>query len=276
MSLVKTLAKVAVGVAIAKGLQSVTSRGASAGGHVSDDGLFRGRNSPGAQTGTGNTGLEGMMDSILGGKGKTSGGAGGLGGLLEQMAGKRTTTRRHAPGGTGLDSILGGLATGGGLGGLLGGLAGQLQQKTAKQPEGSFGDVLSSQFDTTPEAPLTPTADQEAVAALMLSAMIQAAKSDGTFDAGEQKKLIDKLGEVGPEERAFVQAEMAKPVDVRALAGQVPEGMEAQTYMMSVLGIELDTKEEAQYLHDLATELALDPATVNEIHDKLGVPRIYR
>jgi len=280
MSLMKTLAKVAVGVAIAKGVKNMTSGGGSSrtAGQVSDDGLFRGPNSPGAQTGTGNTGLEGMMDSILGGGASTrtaKAPSGGIGGLLEQLAGGAGGTQTS---GGGLGDLLGGLAGGaaggGGLGDLLGGLTEQLGG-AAQKDEGSFGDVLSSQFDTTPEPPKTPSANQEAAAGLMLAAMIQAAKSDGKFDKAEHTKLMDKLGDVSAAERDFVRRELDKPVDVRGLAGAVPQGLEAQVYMMSVLGIDLDSRAEAEYLHKLATEMALDQKMVNKIHDHLGVTRIY-
>lgn len=276
MSLMKTLAKVAIGVAIAKGVKNMAS-GKSAGGtgQVADDGLFRGPNSPGAETTAGNTGLEGMMDSILGGapsaqQPTSRSQGGGIGDLLEQLGGAQNG------GSTGsLSDLLGGLAGGqsGGLGGLLGGLAGQLG---GQSDQGSFGDVLSSQFDTTPEPPKQPSANQEAAAGLMLAAMIQAAKSDGKFDKGEHDKLMEKLGDVSSAERDFVRRELDKPVDVRGLAGAVPQGLETQVYMMSVLGIDLDSKAEAKYLHNLATEMALGQDMVNHIHDKLGVPRIYR
>ncbi|MEJ6401733.1 DUF533 domain-containing protein [Yoonia sp. 2307UL14-13] len=246
MSLMKTLAKVAIGVAVAKGASSMMNRGGSGG-------LMGGLQ----QAGSGG-GLGGMMGSLLGGRG----GQGGLGGLLEGMGG--------AQGRGGLDSVMGGLA-GGGLGGLLGGMMG----RGAQQQEGSFGEVFASQFDENPEPARQATADQEAAAALMLSAMLQAAKSDGKFDAGEQAKLQDQLQDVGSEERAFVEAELRKPVDVQALARDVPRGMESQVYMMSVLGIDLDNQAEARYLDKLAGEMQLSKDEVNGIHDQLGAPRIY-
>ena len=121
-----------------------------------------------------------------------------------------------------------------------------------------------------------PTADQEAAAGLMLTAMLQAAKADGRFDRDEQAKLMEKLGDVSREERDFVNATLQKPVDIDGLARAVPRGMEPQVYMMSVLGIDLDSQEEAQYLHNLAKAMGIDKANVNHIHDRMGVPRIYR
>ena len=109
----------------------------------------------------------------------------------------------------------------------------------------------------------------------MLAAMIQAAKSDGTFDEAEKEKLLGQLGEVDAEEAAFVQAQLQAPVDVDALVRETPKGMESQIYAMSVLGIDLDTQKEAQYLHQLAQGFGMDAAEVNGIHAQMGVPSLY-
>lgn len=282
MSLMKTLAKVAIGVAVAKGAQSMMKKAGQAQGGTQADGMFRAPHSPGNTDAMAGTPLEGMMDSILGGQtqrqarsGSTQRGAqGGLGELLEQLGQQGGQSRGGAGG---LEDLLGGLAgsgSSGGLGGLLGGLTNALQ--AGQKSQGSFGEVLNSQFDTTPEPARQPTADQEAAAGLMISAMLQAAKSDGKFDASEQAKIVDKLGDVSAAERDFVNAELQKPVDVRGLANAVPRGMEPQIYMMSVLGIDLDAQEEAQYLHDLASEMGISKEQVNHIHDQMGVRRIYR
>ncbi|WP_348541483.1 DUF533 domain-containing protein [Sulfitobacter albidus] len=180
----------------------------------------------------------------------------------------------QAGGQGGLGGLLGGLAGAAGAGGLLGGLGGTMQ-KAPPQNDHSFGAVLNSQFDETPEPEITPSQDQEAMAALMLAAMIQAAKSDGTFDEAEQQKLLQHLGEVDAEEAAFIRAQMDKPVDVEALVRETPEGMGPQVYTMSLLAIDLDTRDEAQYLHQLASGYGMAPAEVNEIHAQLGVPSLY-
>ena len=72
-----------------------------------------------------------------------------------------------------------------------------------------------------------------------------------------------------------MQNELNSPVDVDALAQQTPRGLEQQIYTMSVMGIDLDTQAEAQYLHQLATALGLPKGQINAIHAKLGVPAIY-
>jgi uncharacterized membrane protein YebE (DUF533 family) len=105
--------------------------------------------------------------------------------------------------------------------------------------------------------------------------MIQAAKSDGTFDESEKDKLLGQLGDVDAEEAAFVQAQLQAPVDIEGLIAQTPKGLEQQIYAMSVLGIDLDTQQEAQYLHQLAQGFGMKPAQVNEIHAQMGVPSLY-
>jgi uncharacterized membrane protein YebE (DUF533 family) len=166
--------------------------------------------------------------------------------------------------------LLGGLAGAAGAGGL----AKSMSQRPAESSS-DFGSVLNSHFDATPQAPIEPSQDQEAAAALMLAAMIQAAKSDGTFDDAEKEKLLGQLGDVDAEEAAFVQAQLQAPVDVDALVSQTPNGLGAQVYAMSVLGIDLDTQAEAQYLHKLATGYGMKPAEVNNIHEQMGVPSLY-
>ena len=73
----------------------------------------------------------------------------------------------------------------------------------------------------------------------------------------ERRKLIDSLGDATEDEIDFVKAELAAPVSIERLAPQVPKGLEAQVYTMSVMAITLDNRAEAQYLHELAHGLGL-------------------
>lgn len=279
MSLMKTLAKVAIGVAVAKGAKSVLS---GSRGKVSDGGLFGGAHSPSAQK---ETGLEDIMSDVLsGGRGPKESSMGGLGGLLEGLQRENPNTQDggindllrgggSSVGGIGslIEQMTGGQAGGaGGLGGLLGGLV----SAASSQSGGDFGSILNQTMQRDAPDP-EPSQDQEAVAGLMLKAMIQAAKSDGKFDEAEQAKLMEHLGDVSPQERDFVNAEMRAPVDAGALARQVPSGLERQVYAMSLLGIDLDNRNEAQYLHDLAQEFQMDRDAVDRIHAKMGTPSIY-
>ncbi len=286
MSLMKTLAKVAVGVAVAKGAGAMMRN--SGGGGASGGGLggllgslAGGQGSAGgglggmlggltgaSSAGGAGGGLEDMLGGLLGGGGGASGGLpGGLGGLMEQLGGAGGASG-------GLGGLLGGLAGAAGAGGVLGGATAAVQ-KRPQNNNADFGAVLNSQFDATPEEAIEPSQDQEAAAGLMLAAMIQAAKSDGTFDEGEKEKLLGQLGDVDAEEAAFVQAQLQAPVDVDALVSQTPKGLESQIYAMSVLGIDLDTQQEAQYLHKLAQGFGMQPSDVNAIHEQMGVPSLY-
>ena len=282
MSLMKTLAKVAVGVAIAKGASHLMKNqgdgtsnaglggmlGGLAGGAGGSGGL---QGMLGGLTGGaagGGADLQGMLGGLMGG---AQGGGGGLGGLLDGLG-------HSGSGGSGggLQDMLGGLAGAGAAGGLLGGLASTIGQRPATN-DASFGAVLNSAFDETPQQEIEPTADQEAAAALMLKAMIQAAKSDGKLDDAEQEKLMGHVGSDGidAEEAEFLRAEMAAPIDVPGLVNATPDGLAPQVYAMSVMAIDLDSQAEAQYLHQLADGFGMQPAQVNEIHTQLGVPTLY-
>lgn len=290
MSLMKTLAKVAIGVALAKGASSMMdkrSSGAQTAGAGGLGGLLGGLTSgaQGGQSGGGlkdmlgglmggaqgsgsQGGIQGMLGGLMGGAATSGSGTGGLGGLLENLGGGSGAAG-------GLQGMLGGLAGSAGAGGILGTLGGAVAQRPASN-NASFGAVLNSAFDETPQDEIEPTADQEAAAALMLRSMIQAAKSDGNFDDAEQEKLLGQLGgDVDAEEAAFVRTEMQRPVDVNALVAEVPQGLGPQVYAMSLLAIDLDSQAEAQYLHSLAQGLGMEAAAVNDVHAQLGVPSLY-
>lgn len=291
MSLMGTLAKVAIGVAVAKGVGNMIQKAGKTGGGAGQGGSYGGPHSPGGGRG----GLDEMMGDILGGRSSRQtgqapgrdgailgGSGGGLGDLLEELGqhrqGGATGSTR---GGGGLDDLLGGFGQsqgggGGGLGDLLGGLLGGLAGGAASGGRGgSFGDILNQSLGNRGEPDVAPTREQNAMAGLMLKAMIQAAKADGKVDAAEQKRLLGNLGDVSAEERRFVEAEMRAPVDVQGLARQVPQGLEQQVYTMSVMAIDLDNRNEAQYLHQFAAALGIDQRQVNQIHARLGVPALY-
>ncbi|RDW11872.1 DUF533 domain-containing protein, partial [Paracoccus thiocyanatus] len=186
----------------------------------------------------------------------------------------------------GLGGLLGGAAAGG-LGGVLGDLLGRsgaqaqpasrgLAQKDAQpQNDASFGELFNEALVSGDEPSTAPTPEQNALAGLMLKAMIQAAKSDGEIDEAEKAKLMAEFGELDDEERAFIREQMAAPVDAAALAREVPQGFGPQVYLMSLMAIELDNRKEAEYLHALAQGLGLDKQAVNDIHQKLGVINLY-
>ena len=307
MSLVSTLAKVAIGIAVAKGVSHMT-RGAQAGG-TSVGGGTAGRGTPMGDSyfpkGSGG-GLSDMMGDLLAGG---RGGAGssrledGLGGLFDKLpdaATKKTTgknSRANAP--SSIEDLLGGGSRGGGLGDLLGGMLGASKGATrtggAAQGGGGLGDLLSAVLGGAAvggaggglgnmlnkaltgkaTAQEEPSQAQELAAGLMLKCMIQAVKCDGELDDAEKTKLMGSLGDATQAEMKFVNAVLAAPLESEALARQIPEGMEAQAYMMSLMAINLDNRNEAQYLHGFAQALGLEKDQVNAIHDHVKAPQLY-
>jgi hypothetical protein len=267
MSLLGTLAKVAVGIAVAKGAQAVLkggqrgqpapSGGGSSGG-LGDILEQLGQGRPGSRNQGGGSVIEDILGQLAGGASRGSGGmpsSGELGDIFKEF----TANKQES-------------------GGLPDDMSGRTAGRGRSQDSGntgSFGEILNDALRREAEPQLQPTREQEALAALMLRATLQAAKADGRLDNRERARLIETLGDVSEAERQFVESELQRPVDAKGLANQVPRGLEEQVYAMSVMGIDLDQRSEAQYLHELANAMDLGRNQVNAIHDRLGVPRIY-
>jgi len=206
-----------------------------------------------------------VLGNLLGGGGSSNSprqqqqrtpSAGGMGDLLGSIlgGGSRNT---------------GGLGGEGGLGGLLGGALtkyAQVQNKDAPNPPANQCDYLPQGVN-----------QQQAMddASLIIRAMINAAKSDGSIDKEEQEKVIGKLGDVTQAEVDFVRKEFNAPLNVDAFINSIPRGMEQQIYTVSLMAIDLDTNKEAKYLHQLAKGLRIQPELANQIHEQLGAQRIY-
>jgi uncharacterized membrane protein YebE (DUF533 family) len=217
----------------------------------------------------GTSGLGGLADAardMLGGAGRTAQrnplAVGGLAALAGAILGGRTSVPGGALGGGAL-AVLASLA--------LSSLGGDRQ-----------GEASPSQEDAAADAPLglrepqTPAEEQELQdkATLILQAMINAAKADGSIDQGEIERITGRLESEGaaPEAREFIGQEMLKPMDMDRLIRKVQTPQAAvEVYAASLLAIELDTPAERDYLHRLAAGLGLAPTTVQRVHDALGV-----
>lgn len=109
--------------------------------------------------------------------------------------------------------------------------------------------------------------------AVLVSAMIAAAKSDGQIDAEEHQAIFGKIGELdlSSDEKAFLFDQMNKPMDIDGLvnASQSPE-QAMEIYIASVMAIEVDTPSEQAYLTMLAARLGLEPALTSQIHQTLA------
>ena len=104
---------------------------------------------------------------------------------------------------------------------------------------------------------------------ILLKAMINAAKSDGTIDSNEQNKLMEFMGEMSKVEQMFVKHEMSQSLELDNFLKEIPQGMEQQVYYMSLFAIDLDVDSERDYLGKLAEGLKLTDDQINNIHESL-------
>jgi len=262
MSMVGTLAKLAVGAMVAKGVGSVVRNGGIGGGGGSAGGLGGLLGGLGGALGGNQAGgLAGGQQNQGGGLGGGAGGGlGGLGALLGGAAGGNQAS--------------GGAA--GGLGGLLESIGGGANQPSNAQAPagGSLGHLLNDELSG--EDGSAATAEQEDQARILITAMIAGTKADGNIDQAEQQKIVEHLGnDISPEERTFVLNEMKSDLDVDALISSIPKGSEQQAYMMSLMGMTLDNKEEAVFLDTFRKGLQVSEEQANAIHQQLGVPTLY-
>ena len=190
-------------------------------------------------------------------------GNGGLGGLLRGSTGDNSGANTRSMG-----DLLGGKKQSGSLGSMLDSLGGSSKQNN------DLGDLFNQAINGE-IAEVEPTVDQEVQAKILIRAMLSAANSDGTIDAEEQAKLTKQLGDISPEDAEFIRSELQSPMDVNRVINSVPQGMEQQVYLMSLLAINLDSKEEAVYLDSLAKGLNISHQMSDKIHTELGVPTLY-
>lgn len=232
---------------------------------------------------------------------------------LNQLTGQQATPAAGQPpaapaqgGGLNLASLLngpGGLATGavaGGLVGLLMGgkkpkkiaktalqaggfaLAGGLAYKAwqnwkANQPVQAGGGLQLEQPPRGTAFNPDSSAGQEQLSRALVCAMIAAAKADGHVTPEERRKMSGQLQnmQLGAAETAFIEEELARPLDIDAIANLAagPE-QAAEVYAASLLAIDPEGPAERAYLSLLAARLKLDPSLVAHLHAGAGAPMV--
>lgn len=234
MSFVRTLATLAAGFAAAKGVDQYRKMGGMAG--------LQDKMKSNEQLSQITAQFDGMMEK-MGIPGGTK--------AIQDMLSKMGQTAGQA-----------GEAASEGLAGLMASLGGAAAAGTAQA-----GQMIDALTGTT-----AATASMEENARLMIRAMIQAAKADGQIDAEEQARIMQFLGDATAEERAFVEAELAAPVDPVALANDTSDAMRAQVYATAASAVRVDSPAEAAYLSNLAAALGLDAQKVAQIRSAMGLP----
>lgn len=224
---------------------------------------------PHTQAGSSGSGLN--LDGLLSGRGGLATGAvaGGLAGLL--LGGKKG--RKFAGGA---------LKVGGAA--LVGGLAykawkdykaGQAPGATPQQPAptnpagGSSAAPLPIE-DASGTGFLPDDAEsQERLSQSLIAAMIGAAKADGHVTPDERERIgraLSKLTIAG-DQRAFIEDELAKPLDVGAIAALASsEEHKVEIYAASLIAVDPEGPAEKGYLAMLAARLELDPKLVEHLH----------
>ncbi len=237
----------------------------------------------GGQKNTQGGGMGDLLGGLLGGGARQQPQAGGgIGDLLGSLIGGGQAQQRQAPSGGGMGDLLGSLLGGGqqqqqngGMGGS-GGLGGLLGGALTKYAQAQNADAPTHGHDNCDHLPMgIDSAQATDQATLIIRAMINAAKSDGSIDEAEQEKVIGKLGDVSQAEADFVRAEFRAPLDVNGFVRSIPRGMEQQIYAVSLMAIDLDSNKEAHYLDELAKGLNINHSVANQIHEQLGAPVLY-
>lgn len=168
----------------------------------------------------------------------------------------------------------GGRAIGGAIGGapgrMVGSMLGAMVAGRGSRGVGGALDGLKGMMgggddqNTTIDIP-----DEEAM--ILIQAMTNAAKSDGSVDDDEIAAIFSRAGDLDDDAQDFIRAELKAPLDLDAFIESVPSGMEAEVYTASMLPIDVDTAAEAEYLQNLADGLGLREDDVAKIHEALGV-----
>lgn len=244
--------------------------------------LLGGRSAGGAGGGLGG-GLGELLGGVLGGRrgGPAAGGMGGLGEILGGALGGGRATG----GGGGLGDLLGGLLGGGAAGSTgarSGGTGMAILATIAMAALKNWTDARRAQAAMTPDAagfaaPELESMTAPATEALVVRAMISAAKADGEVGEDEIQRIVGRVGADGlsEDEKQFLIAELRRPLDLAALVAEVPNEMvAAEVYAASLLAIELDTPAEAAYLRQLAQALRLDGATLSRLHEITGATAV--
>ncbi len=183
-------------------------------------------------------------------KDKTTLGAGALAVLL----GKKTDSN---------------LATYGGLAAL-----GTVAYKAFKRWQESQAELAAQGVNVAADIPMPQPINQmsvektETTSRALLAAMITAAKADGHIHDEEKAQLDAHFTKISdPQERAWLQAEMNKPVDPAAVASLAVNDphLASQIYALSVAMVDDTNFMERSYLDELARQLDLDHSLKHEL-----------
>lgn len=208
--------------------------------------------------------LGGLLGAVLGGGAtRSTAVAGGIGALLSGLLSSKSAQANTSGSGSGASS------GGNILTNLFNMLGDSPQTKNASSK--NVGEFFKASLK---DEPMHTTPEDEKNAGILLRAMINAVKADGVIDDNEQAKIKEHLKDASPADMEFVTTELRKPLDLQGLISTVPQGMEKQVYLMSLLAMTLDDPREVKYMQDLAAGLNIPAAELNNIHDQLQIKHL--
>lgn len=208
--------------------------------------------------------------------------SGGWGDLLGSVLGDSKNLKRGGLGalagailGGGGSGSVKGAATGGALA-VLGSLALQALRGSSSSPTEAPKLDPSTKLTAGLRQPENPQEEQQlqSVAALVVKAMINAAKADGRVDEQEIQRIVGnaKRDGIAAEAEELLDSELRKPLETDGIVRAVSSPqVAAQIYAASLMAIDLDTAEEKNYLAELARKLRLDATVVKKLHSAVGV-----
>ncbi len=195
-----------------------------------------------------------------------------------------------------LKKLLASPLAGGAAGGLLsGGLIGALGNKRARKALGGavkLGGAAAvgalayaalqryrEQQAGTPAAAPVPLAPPllEREAAMIVQAMLSAARADGAVDADEHARIELRLQETGLDatERDYVLKQFEAPADPHRIAALAQTETEAaEIYAASLLAIDVDHWAEQAYLRELQAALKLPDALTGILETEVKAPSL--
>ena len=219
----------------------------------------------------------------------------GAGGTVRDRAGQLGQMAKDNPLATGaIAAVLLGTSTGRQLGGSalkLGGLAaiaGLGYQAYKNWQSGQQPQPADASTAATTEQQLLPPpegtgfhvedeANSADFAVILVRAMIAAARADGHIDDAEREAILGKvrLAGLGADAEAFLEHELANPVDLDAIIGAAQtESQKVELYTASRIAIEPDSRAERGYLDLLAGRLGLADALVDHIEATVASAKV--
>jgi uncharacterized membrane protein YebE (DUF533 family) len=230
-----------------------------------------------------------LLDQLLGSQ------VPGAGGTVKDRAGQLGQMAKDNPLATGaIAAVLLGTGTGrqltgdvlkvGGLAAIAGlGYQAYKNWQAGKEPQPADASTAAT---AQPELLPPPTdssfhtesaANSADFATVLVRAMIAAARADGHIDDTEREAILGKvkLAGLGADAQAFLEGELANPVDLDAIIGAATtESQKVELYTASRIAIEPDSRAERGYLDLLAGRLGLADALVDHIEATVASAKV--